>query len=231
MSLGDNLGPYGPVSGSVPVAAGPEVALQFQGDKPPSIFSIAYYRPYFDVDTSDVLERILETFIPFRSTFNEKTSAQPDMYGPFWICTTLIFLSSALGNIANYLSSEEKTWHLDISNVSRSTGIFYGYVGVVPLVLFAVLKYFGMSSGLVQLWCMYGYSLFIYIPCTFISVVPKELVRWIALGTSAAFSTWFLATNMRAHVKQTSERWVLIVLAAMCLHTALAFLLKLFFFV
>ncbi|KAG8069156.1 hypothetical protein GUJ93_ZPchr0005g16342 [Zizania palustris] len=44
------------------------------------IFSIATYKPYFDVDTSDVVERIWESVFPFRGTFTEKTSENPDLY-------------------------------------------------------------------------------------------------------------------------------------------------------
>jgi protein YIPF1/2 len=44
-----------------------------------SMFSVAAYRPYFDVDTSDVLERIKDSLFPFRGSFNEKTTDNPDL--------------------------------------------------------------------------------------------------------------------------------------------------------
>lgn len=43
------------------------------------MFSVASYKPYFDVDTSDVVERIRESLFPFRGTFNEKTASNPDL--------------------------------------------------------------------------------------------------------------------------------------------------------
>ncbi|KAJ1387444.1 hypothetical protein SESBI_39966 [Sesbania bispinosa] len=42
-------------------------------------FTLASYKPYFDVDTSDVLERIKDSLFPFTATFNEKTAANPDL--------------------------------------------------------------------------------------------------------------------------------------------------------
>lgn len=42
-------------------------------------FTIAAYRPYFDVDTSDVLERIKDSLFPFRGSFSEKTANNPDL--------------------------------------------------------------------------------------------------------------------------------------------------------
>lgn len=43
------------------------------------IFTVAAYKPYFDVDTSDVLERIKDSLIPFRGNFTEKTANNPDL--------------------------------------------------------------------------------------------------------------------------------------------------------
>lgn len=90
-------------------------------------------------------------------------------YGPFWICSTLTFLSAALGNLASYLSfalysPADATWHYNIRAVSWAAGIFYGYCFVIPLLLFFLLRYISASSGLIQLWCLYGYSLAIFIP-------------------------------------------------------------------
>lgn len=43
------------------------------------MFSVASYMPYFDVDTSDVVERIRESLFPFKGTFNEKIAGNPDL--------------------------------------------------------------------------------------------------------------------------------------------------------
>lgn len=42
-------------------------------------FSVAAYRPYFDIDTSDVLERIGDSLFPFKGSFSEKTAENPDL--------------------------------------------------------------------------------------------------------------------------------------------------------
>lgn len=42
-------------------------------------FTIAAYSPYFDVDTSDVLERIKDSLLPFGGGFSEKTADNPDL--------------------------------------------------------------------------------------------------------------------------------------------------------
>jgi hypothetical protein len=96
-------------------------------------------------------------------------------YGPFWICSTLIFFTASLGNFAAFLSYKSKTagghWHYDISLMSSAALLFYGYICLVPLGLYFLLRYLGVVSGLIQLWCLYGYSLFIFIPAS-VSKLP-----------------------------------------------------------
>lgn len=43
------------------------------------VFTVAAYQPYFDIDTSDVLERIKDSLLPFGGSFNEKTASNPDL--------------------------------------------------------------------------------------------------------------------------------------------------------
>jgi len=87
-------------------------------------------------------------------------------YGPFWICTTLIFVAASIGTFVTYIAHKLKhqEWNYDINVVTWSAGLFYGYAIFVPLCLYLILKYFSVPSGLVQLLCLYGYSLFVFIP-------------------------------------------------------------------
>lgn len=41
--------------------------------------TVGAYKPYFDVDTSDVLERIRDSLFPFKANFTEKTANNPDL--------------------------------------------------------------------------------------------------------------------------------------------------------
>ncbi|GER44117.1 integral membrane Yip1 family protein [Striga asiatica] len=195
-------------------------------------FTIAAYRPYFDVDTSDVLERIRDSLFPFRGSFSEKTASNPDLYGPFWICTTLIFVAASIGTFVTYIAHklQKKEWDYDINLVTWSAGLFYGYVTLVPLVLYIVLKYFSAPSGLVQLLCLYGYSLFIFIPALCLSVIPQEIFRWVIAGVAGFMSASFVALNLRNHIKSAGERWFLIVAAIFLLQLALALALKFYLF-
>ncbi|XP_028121103.1 protein YIPF1 homolog [Camellia sinensis] len=196
------------------------------------VFSIAYYRPYFDVETADVMERIKDSLFPFKGSFSEKTSNNPDLYGPFWICTTLTFVAASIGTFVTYVAHklQKKEWNYDVNLVTWSAGLFYGYVTVVPVGLYIILKYSSVPSGLVQLFCLYGYSLFIFIPALCLSVVPLELFRWVVAGVAGFMSATFVALNLRNHIKSAGERWFLIVTGIFLLQLALSIVLKLYLF-
>ncbi|KAL8457065.1 hypothetical protein ACS0TY_034231 [Phlomoides rotata] len=195
-------------------------------------FTIAAYSPYFDVDTSDVLERIKDSLFPFKGSFSEKTVDNPDLYGPFWICTTLIFVAASIGTFVTYIAHklQNKEWDYDINLVTWSAGVFYGYVTIVPLALYIILKYFSAPSGFVHLLCLYGYSLFIFIPALCLSVIPHEIVRWVIAGVAGFVSATFVSLNLRNHIKSAGESWFLIVAGIFLLQLALALVLKFYIF-
>jgi hypothetical protein len=41
--------------------------------------------------------------IPFNTKFYDISHKNPDLYGPFWIYTTLIFIMAASGSLNKYL--------------------------------------------------------------------------------------------------------------------------------
>lgn len=88
-------------------------------------------------------------------------------YGPVWISTTLVFMLAALGNCATYLmlkhSDKSTAWSFDVSYINWAACAVYGYVLVVPAAFYFLLQYLGLNASLTRLWCMWGYSLFIFI--------------------------------------------------------------------
>ncbi|KAL2325504.1 hypothetical protein Fmac_024562 [Flemingia macrophylla] len=226
-------------------------------------FLLSTYKPYFDIDTIEVLERIKDSLYPFNGTFNEKTANNSDLTPRFlgsfllhlmlsievsFVARVSYYLTSkiqlktntygfsieaaSIGTFVTYLSHKLKhqEWNYDINLVTWSVGLFYGYVTIVPLGLYLVLKYFSVPSGLVQLLCLYGYSLFVFIPALCMSVVPWEIFRWLIAGMAGLMSASFVALNLRAHILSAGERWVLIVASIFVLQLALAVALKVYLF-
>jgi hypothetical protein len=162
----------------------------------------------------------------------ERTIHNPDLYGPSWICTTLILVNAALGKFVGCIAHKKhhKHWNYDINQVTWSAGLFYGCFSVKPLPVYFVLEYFSVLSRLVNLWCLYGYSLFVFIPASCMYVIPLEIFRWVVIGALGFMSTTFLAINLRSHIKTTSERWFLIVSGIFLLQLGLVVILKLYVF-
>ena len=52
-------------------------------------FSLTTYQQYFDVDTVQVVDRLRRALSIQNEMFFEN-EMRPDMYGPFWLCTTLV---------------------------------------------------------------------------------------------------------------------------------------------
>ena len=62
---------------------------------------------FFDVSTVDVQERLVWSLTPRPSStadfVRKRIRPNPDLYGPFWVCVTLIFSVAISGNVASYL--------------------------------------------------------------------------------------------------------------------------------
>lgn len=96
-------------------------------------------------------------------------------YGPLWITTTLVFMLAAFGNYATYLMQNKKDldiWNFDVGYFSWAASVMYGYAIIVPAVFFFLFQYFGSRPSLVRFWCMWGYSLFVFIPASVSIRVP-----------------------------------------------------------
>jgi len=159
-----------------------------------SCFSIEFYQPYFDVVTDDVKQRILATIDPRKNTFFEIIQGRPDLYGPFWIYTTLIFALAASGNLSG-LISDPKNFVSHFEFVPIATGVIYGFGIIVPIVFTFLLRLFGSKVNYTDTVCIYGYSFFILIPALILCVIPFSIAQWIFLMYAMASSTWFLLNN------------------------------------
>ncbi|PAN19187.1 hypothetical protein GQ55_3G245800 [Panicum hallii var. hallii] len=193
-------------------------------------FNVASYAPYFNVDTDVVVDRLVSSVYPMDG-FYRKIDANPDMYGPLWITTTLIFMLAALGNFATYLMQKKKDpviWNFDVGYFNWAASVMYGYAIIVPAIFFFLFQYFGSRPSLVRFWCMWGYSLFVFIPASVLLLIPVEFLRWVIIALAGGASSWFIALNLK-ECTEGADLMVLIASASV-LQFALALFIKVFFF-
>jgi hypothetical protein len=65
--------------------------------------NLGFIGKYFDVEVDDIKEKLISALIPGNRGFHALAEKQPDLYGPFWILTTLVFLVCVVSNISSYI--------------------------------------------------------------------------------------------------------------------------------
>ncbi|KAF5399073.1 hypothetical protein PHET_07861 [Paragonimus heterotremus] len=122
-------------------------------DTPPNLWNFEFYQQHFNVDTSQVLRRLAYSVIPNpRVNFVQNIlKPQADLYGPFWIATTLILVSAISGNVSSYLQSrgQVSSWRYDFRKVTLASTVIYAYWWLVPLgiVMFLYMRSRRVVSG------------------------------------------------------------------------------------
>ena len=193
---------------------------------------MSFYAQYFDVDTSEVLRRCRVALYP-RSNFLDIIDGNPDLYGPFWIATTVIFILFITGTISQYLANhEEGHFAYNFTLLTGASGLVYGYTFVIPVALWGVLRWFGSEgANILECWTLYGYANLIWIPVALISCSPSNILNWVSVALGFAASALFLVRNLWPLVNATdmgTSRVLLIVVVA--LHAGLAIAIKKIFF-
>ncbi|ETW06917.1 hypothetical protein H310_03031 [Aphanomyces invadans] len=165
-----------------------------------SCFTLAFYQPYFNVDTIDIQVRLTRALLPFKQdpAFKDMALNAPDAYGPFWISATLVFCMASCSNIASWLdyTGDVALWSYDFSRVATSMTFVGLYLIGLPFVLWSAGKYWAIPLPLSFLVCLYGYSLTAFLPVMFICTAPADAVDWVAMLISMAWSCYFLLINV-----------------------------------
>lgn len=244
--------------------------ISSRGPQSGSIFSFQYYMWFFDVDTKDVFGRCLLAVNPFNkapfldpeSVFGEQLEngragetgliaggGYPDLYGPFWICTTLIFVLFFASTVVGLLFSfwQQKTYEYRFDLLTGAAGLMYSYTFIVPAILWLVIRYFNMSptTTLIQLICLYGYSNITWIPVAILSISPllgaptaSNIIRWVFITIGFAFSGSFIGKNLymvlipreSANMGVNKKPALILLVCVLLVHTAFALSVKILFF-
>jgi hypothetical protein len=207
------------------------VTEEMDQERPQSRFyQPEYYRQFFNVDTSDVFFRLIRALFPFKRDFIDVVRKNPDFYGPLWITTSLIFMMAAAGNLASSLTSSNTQWHYDFRMLTYGSIILYGYSFLVPLLWWGLLRWMDIEITLMQLLCIYGYSLFIYFPIAIPCILPYEWLRWVLVGIACIISTVFLVLNLWIPLRAQLGKALFCLLGIVALHVGLALVFRLYFF-
>ncbi|XP_071485077.1 protein YIPF1-like [Diadema antillarum] len=206
--------------------------------KKPSFWTFEYYQQFFDVDTQQVGRRLLGSFIPnpTKSFLDSHIRPSPDLYGPLWVCITLIFTIAISGDMADYIANRYSTqysWHAHFSNVTIAAVVIFAYAWIIPTCLYAFLHHRGNQAGytFLELVCLYGYSLTIYIPISMLWMIDYEWLRWVLVLLGLVLSSAVLLLALWPSVKGDDKKFAAIALfLVFAFHAGLAIGFKMYFF-
>jgi hypothetical protein len=181
-------------------------------------FQLEYYQKYFNVSTNDVCARIVASVLPTKlsrdQTLLEKIRPNPDLYGPFWITCTLIFTIAISGNLNNFFhqfgvtNSAHTVWHTDLHKVTLTATVLMVYWLLMPTILYMTMTARQIKGDLefVELVCVYGYSLSIYIPIAVLWIFRIQVLQWALVLVATGLSGTVLVITFLPQLKQDQSK-------------------------
>lgn len=121
-----------------------------------SCCSLEYWQMYFSIETPDLIKRLHYSLNPRKtSAFIEEISTKPDLYGPLWISSALIFMSiicSTAYSVAMRIFSgdSEKTYIIDYKVLGFIFSTVYGFLFGFGFIATLWLKFLNVDTSLVR---------------------------------------------------------------------------------
>ena len=205
----------------------PEIQNQPTYEKTGKCWKIAFYQEYFDVDTSDVVDR-LKTSLMIMLPPQYMEGRPADLYGPVWVSTTLWMMLA----IFNFLAEQ---WHeVDTHTVPAPTvegdtiiptpspasettfqtftwivisvGVCYGYIIAAPVLVWLYLKWNEVASSPLTLISLYGYSMLPFILCLPLTMFSFKPVKWGAIFVSSLYSLVGISYRLHKLASEMSQQ-------------------------
>ena len=165
-----------------------------------SILSIEYWREYFDVTQDEIVGKVRAALNPTTSEFEQKIDAKVDLYGPFWISTTLIFCLIVLPRLWDVLLFRPQA--SSIQKVGFSFTLIYGGLATFTFVFFGLGKFFGSPVTLFKTAAIYGYSYTIFLAAALATVLQLKILVFIVAVGAGFHSVLFLLKNFRPAIEK-----------------------------
>nr|CAD20262.1 D05CJC protein [Tetraodon nigroviridis]CAD21746.1 D05CJC protein [Tetraodon nigroviridis] len=228
--------------GDNPLSSDDKTELLSGQKKSTPFWTFEYYQNFFDIETHHVKERIIGSMTPWpgKNFIRVYLRRNPDLYGPFWICTTLVFAIAISGNISNFLTNLGKPnyrYTPEFRKVTIAATAIFTYAWLVPLALWGFLFWRNnkvmslVTYSFMETVCTYGYSLAIYIPAVVLWIFPYEWLKWCSIVVALCLSGSVLVMTFWPAVRDDHPKIIVAVLSAIVvLNILLAVGCKIYFF-
>ena len=188
------------------------------------------FKRYFQLTSQDFLLRLVNSLIPFNNKFQNLIKANPDLYGPIWIYSSLILIISATGSLTRTLQgNNNKNFFQEFVPIAGV--VIYGVGFGLPLLITFLMKIFGTSLSFVSVICTYGYSFSIFLPISIICVIQVDALQWVALIYAIFSSTSLLVVNYYRQMGDFSKnKKIFIIAIVLIFQIGLLLFFKFYFF-
>ena len=191
--------------------------------------NLSFLQVYFDFETEEITKRLIASLIPFNKNFINLVEKKPDLYGPFWIYTTLIFIVASAGSLTKYIHGADNEDYFQ-KFIPLAMSVIYGIGFCLPLIIKVLMYLFGSVTSFVLVLNIYAYSFSIYGPIL-ILCIPFESLQWLLLFYAVSSSTCFLLLNFWTELsKYVDNRKYFILGVIGIFQISLFFVIKLKFF-
>lgn len=158
------------------------------------IFSINYWREYFDVTEQEIVAKVKAAVNPTTSEFEQLIEAKVDLYGPFWISTSLVFSMIVAPGIWSIFGS---TAVFDVTKVGFGFTLIYGAALAFTFLFYFMTKFMGLGVPLFRTASIYGYSYTIFILACLVSILNLWILTFVTCMGAGFHSVLFLLKNFR----------------------------------
>ncbi|XP_003741306.1 protein YIPF2 [Galendromus occidentalis] len=173
---------------------------QMAEPRPKSLFSLDYYKIYFDVKGDEVLQRTIASLYPLKGHLERNIRTNPDLYGPLWISVSLILTSAISHGIAQFIENATSCVAVD-TDMRRTSFVMttvFLYTFLLPTSLWAYLKFQNAETrqSLPSYICLYGYSLAVFIPISILWVLRIPTIMWPVMLGAALITAYSLVNSL-----------------------------------
>ncbi|KAJ2158765.1 hypothetical protein GGF46_003546 [Coemansia sp. RSA 552] len=197
-----------------------------------SLWSTEYWAQYFNVDSRDVVQRTYLAVVP-KDSFLDVYNANPDLWGTFWIPTSVIFTmfvtASLSQSIAEALAGAKREY--DFTMLTFAVFTIYTYVLAVGSLVYGATKYFGSHPALMECLSVYGYAMAVWIPVSVLCVLPFNWFRWTVVALGFVSSGFFIMRSVNQIVSRSNGKLHKAIIPLLLIaHALLVVVFKLKFF-
>ena len=96
-----------------------------------------------------------------------------------------------------YLHSDSASdFEYDVTHIGKAMGIIYSFLFLQPIILYFTLNFFSIPIPLIDLVCLYGYSLVPFLPASVLSAIPSNILIWLVLLVATFLSLILILRNV-----------------------------------